>query len=160
VKHLSALLITGFFVAGCAEQEPMTVANFLENEAALFGTLARCEDNRSAGTDPECRNARQAAERISLIEERAMRKAREEAFASAREEYRVKLDRERGLRVKAEAAAEEARLMSLVMPPVKAPEEFEVEPLEGVGPAPAALEVAPASDQAAAAAEPAGGSPD
>lgn len=92
----------------------MTVSDFLNNEVALYGTLARCQENPSAGTDPECGNARQAAERISVIEERAMRKAREEAFASARDEYRARLDRERDLRLKAEAEAEEARLQALL----------------------------------------------
>ena len=92
----------------------MTVAQFLENEAALYGTLARCQDNPGAGTDAECRNARMAAERISVIEERAARKAREEAFSSAREEYRQQLDRERALRIKAEAEVEAARLQVLL----------------------------------------------
>lgn len=116
MKYLPALLSAVLFLAGCEEKQPMSVADFMGNEAALYGTLTRCQDNPSAGTDPECRNARQAAERISVIEERAMRKAREEAFASAREEYRAQLDRERELRRKAEAEAEEARLRALLSP--------------------------------------------
>jgi hypothetical protein len=92
----------------------MSVAQFLENEATLYGTLARCQDNPGAGTDVECRNARAAAERISVIEERAALKAREQAFASAREEYRQQLDRERAMRIKAEAEAEAARLEILL----------------------------------------------
>lgn len=116
MRYLPALLLALLFLTGCEEQQPMTVADFMGNEAALYGTLTRCQENPSAGTDPECRNARQAAERISVIEERAMRKAREEAFASAREEYRARLDRERELRLKAEAEAEEARLQALLNP--------------------------------------------
>jgi hypothetical protein len=152
--------MAGVFLAGCVEREPMTVSDFLQNEAALYGTLTRCQENRTAGTDLECLNARQAAERISVIEERAMRKAREQAFATAREEYRARLDRERNLRIRAEAAAEEARLMSLVMPPVKAPEEFDVDAPEESGQAPAA-DPAPAAElEPETDAEPAGGTPD
>jgi hypothetical protein len=114
MRYLPALLIAALPVAGCQEKQPMTVSDFMNNEAALYGTLVRCEGNPSAGTDLECSNARQAAERISVIEERALRKAREEAFASAREEYRARLDRERELRLKAEAEAEEARLQALL----------------------------------------------
>lgn len=114
MRYLPALLIAALPLAGCQEKQPMTVSDFMNNEAALYGTLTRCQENPAAGTDPECGNARQAAERISVIEERAMRKAREEAFASAREEYRARLDRERDLRLKAEAEAEEARLQALL----------------------------------------------
>lgn len=116
MKQVAALSLTVLLVAGCIERKPLTVADFLENEAALYGTLARCEDDPAAGTDLECGNARQAAERISIIEERALRKAREEAFASAREEYRARLDRERSLRIKAESEAEDARLRALIGP--------------------------------------------
>jgi hypothetical protein len=116
MRYLPALLVALLFLTGCEEKQPMSVADFMGNEAALYGTLTRCQENPSAGTDPECRNARQAAERIAVIEERAMRKAREEAFASAREEYRAQLDRERELRLKAEAEAEEARLRALLSP--------------------------------------------
>lgn len=116
MRYLPVLLIAMVCLVGCQEKQPMTVADFMGNEAALYGTLTRCQENPSAGTDPECRNARQAAERISVIEERAMRKAREEAFANAREEYRAQLDRERELRLKAEAEAEEARLKALLNP--------------------------------------------
>jgi hypothetical protein len=114
MKYALALPIGLILLAGCVERQPMTVSDFLANEVALYGTLTRCQSDPAAGTDPECRNARQAAERISVIEERAMRKAREEAFTSAREEYRTRLDRERNLRIKAEREAEEARLQALL----------------------------------------------
>lgn len=42
-----------------------------------------------------------------------MRKGREQAFESARAEYRAQLDRERELRRKAEDEAEQARLRAL-----------------------------------------------
>lgn len=113
MKYVLALPIAALILVGCEEPQPRTVAEFLENEAALYGTLARCESQPAAGADAECRNARQAAERIAFIEERAMRKGREQAFESARAEYRARLDRERELRIRAEAAAEQARLESL-----------------------------------------------
>lgn len=114
MRHVCLLPIVALAVAGCTETPTMTVADFMENEAALYGTLARC-DRDPASVDPaECRNAGQAAERIATIEERAMRKAREQAFESAREEYRQRLDRERELRREAEAAAQAARLEALL----------------------------------------------
>jgi hypothetical protein len=116
MKYKIIILLIAAGLAGCTEREPMSVAQFLENEAALYGALVRCENNPAAATEPECRNARQAAERISVIEERAMRKGREQAFSSAREEYRARLDRERELRLRAEAEAEEARMRTLVAP--------------------------------------------
>lgn len=136
MKHMLPIFVAALAVTGCAEKQPMTVSQFLENDAALHGTLARCQDNPSAGTDAECRNARSAAERISVIEERAMRKAREEAFTTAREEYRTQLDRERALRLKAEAEAEEARLQSLLAPPEEDDVAAPAEPENGTEPEP------------------------
>ena len=114
MRYALALPIALLALAGCEEPQPRGVAEFLENEAALYGTLERCETLPGAGADAECRNARQAAARIAAIEERAMRKGREQAFETARAEYRERLDRERSLRIKAEAEAEEARLQALI----------------------------------------------
>ena len=114
MRYAVALPIALLALAGCEEPQPRGVAEFLENEAALYGTLERCENLPGAGADAECRNARRAAERIAAIEERAMRKGREQAFETARAEYRERLDRERSLRMKAESEAEEARLRALV----------------------------------------------
>ncbi len=117
MRYAVAALIAALCLSGCMEKRPRTVAEFMENEAALYGTLLRCETERAAADDAECRNARQAAERLAVIEERAISKAREQAFVTAREEYRTRLDRERALRVKAEAEAEEARLRALLSAP-------------------------------------------
>lgn len=113
MKYAIALTLAAVALAGCAEKRPMTVAEFMENEVALYGTLSRCENNPDTVDPAECLNARQAAERLAAINERALRKAREEAFESAREEYRQRLDRERELRLQAQAAAAEARLQAL-----------------------------------------------
>jgi hypothetical protein len=119
-------------LAGCTEPpKPRSVAEFMENETALYGTLTRCENDPSAATDAECRNARQAAERIAAIEERALLKAREQAFESARAEYRQRLDRERDLRIKAEAEAEAARLERLIGPAITLPTDDDATPVEG-----------------------------
>ena len=113
MRYLLPIVTASVFVVGCAEEQPMTVSQFLENETALYGTLERCQNDPEAARNAECRNARAAGERISVIEERALRKAREQAFVSAREEYRERLDRERDLRRKAEAEAAAARLQLL-----------------------------------------------
>jgi len=111
----TALLVLGtaLMLAGCTEKKTFSVVDFLENEAVLYGTLTRCDED-PAGMDPrECANARQAAERIAAIEERTMRAAREQAFENARAEYRQQLEQERELRIRAEEEAEAARLEAL-----------------------------------------------
>ncbi|NHA14961.1 EexN family lipoprotein [Thioalkalivibrio sp. XN279] len=118
-----ALAASLLAAAGCEEKRPLTVAEFMENEILLYGTLARCDSDPGSVMGAECQNARQAAERIAAIEERLLRKAREEAFESARAEYRARLDRERELRLKAEAAAEDARLRALIVSEPQAPEQ-------------------------------------
>jgi hypothetical protein len=136
MRHLLVALLAVLMLLGCTEKQPRSVADFMENEAALYGALARCEQQPGAGADPECANARQAAERIAVIQERAMRKAREQAFESAREEYRARLDRERELRRRAEAEAEAARLQALLGPEIDAGDAAETEDFGGLpGPA-------------------------
>jgi hypothetical protein len=159
MRYALATSVALLALAGCEEPQPRTVAEFMESEIALYGTLERCEREPSAGADDECRNARQAAERIAAIEERAMRKGREQAFESARAEYRARLDRERELRQKAEAEAHAARLRALSGPlpePADAgpnesgePELLEAKPSAAAGPQEQA-EPGPASDPAGA----------
>ncbi len=115
MKQASILIACVFVLAGCEEPQPRSVAEFMENEAALQGTLIRCDRDRgAAASDPECHNASRAAERLALIEERALLKARQEAFEREREEYRTRLERERQLRRQAEEAAEAARRRALL----------------------------------------------
>ena len=109
------LAAAAMVLTGCEEKRPISVSEFMENEIALYGTLARCESDPKSVDPAECRNASQAAERIDAIEERLLRQAREQAFESARAEYRTRLDRERELRLKAEAEAEDARLRALIL---------------------------------------------
>lgn len=115
MKRACFLIVCALAVAGCEEPKPRSVAEFMENEAALQGTLIRCDSDRGAAAqDPECQNASRAAERLALIQERALLKAREEAFERERAEYRSRLERERRLRQQAEQAAEEARRRALL----------------------------------------------
>ncbi|MEJ2514002.1 MAG: EexN family lipoprotein [Gammaproteobacteria bacterium] len=115
MKRASILIVCAVVLAGCEEPQPRSVAEFMENEAALQGTLIRCDRDRgAAASDPECQNASRAAERLALIEERALLKARQEAFEREREEYRSRLERERALRRQAEEAAEAARRRALL----------------------------------------------
>jgi hypothetical protein len=116
MKYAVATLVAVFVLAGCEEPQPTPVAAFMESEVALFGTLERCQRQPGSVDEVECRNARVAAERIAAIEERAMRRAHDQAFERAREEYRTQLDLERALRMKAEAEAEAARLRALIDP--------------------------------------------
>jgi len=111
----TALLVLGasLLLGGCAEKKTLSVVDFLDNEAVLYGTLTRCQEDPSAMDPRECANARQAAERIAAIEERTMREAREQAFENARAEYREQLEQERELRIRAEEEAEAARLEAL-----------------------------------------------
>lgn len=139
VRVLSAALATLVALAalaGCKEPQPLTVAHFLENEVALYGTLARCDRDPGMVSDAECRNARAAAERIAAIEERAARRTREQAFESARAEYRAQLDRERELRLRAEAEAHAARLRALVESVERAAEESRDTTTDSPAPAP------------------------
>lgn len=118
MKYQVAVAYAALLLGGCTEPlQPRTVAEFMENEVALHGTLSRCETDPAAAGDTECRNARQAADRIAAIEERALVKMREQAFESARKEYRTRLDRERELHIQAEAEAREARLQALIGSP-------------------------------------------
>lgn len=115
MKRALSVLIACAAAGGCAEREPRTVADFMENEAALQGTLVRCEKDRAAALqDVECANARRAVQRLAIIEERALEKAREEAFEKAREEYRARLDQERRMRIRAQQAVREARERALL----------------------------------------------
>lgn len=129
MKYVLALPLVLAALAACSEKKPMTVVDFMENEVALYGTLSRCESDPESVDPRECGSAREAAQRLAVIEERALRKARDEAFQAARAEYRERLDRERALRVAAEEAAKEARLEALTGSSAAADEAGE-EPIE------------------------------
>lgn len=143
MKYVLALPLVLAALAACSEKKPMTVVDFMENEVALYGTLSRCESDPGSVDPRECGSAREAAQRMATIEERALRKVRDEAFQAARAEYRERLDRERALRVAAEEAAKQARLEALTSSS-GADDEPGEEPIE-----PAGGEESPAADDPA-----------
>lgn len=115
MKRIAVLVIACVASAACSEREPRSVAQFMENEAALQGTLVRCEQDRAAAAqNQECVNAKRAVQRLAVIEERALEKARGEAFEKARAEYRARLDAERRLRIQAQQTAREVRERALL----------------------------------------------
>lgn len=94
-------------LAACGKPEPRSVQQFMDDEVALTGALARCENMGSESMrDVECQNARRASERLAAIEEERVRKAREEEFQRKRAALRARQEQERLAR---EAAAAEAR---------------------------------------------------
>lgn len=93
-------------LAGCEEPVPITFAEFMDDDIARDGTLARCNEDRDATAgDIECANARRAAAAIALREERARREALELESEQKLAQLRAEVERER-------AAAREAQLLA------------------------------------------------
>jgi hypothetical protein len=93
-------------LSACEEEQPTSFAEFMDDDIARDGTLARCNENRElTSTDIECANARRAAAAIALREERARREALELESERKLAELRQQVERER-------AAAREAQLMA------------------------------------------------
>ncbi|HMB74540.1 MAG TPA: EexN family lipoprotein, partial [Gammaproteobacteria bacterium] len=100
-------------VTACEEPQPITFAEFMEDDIARDGTLARCNEDRAATMDDfECANARRAASAIALREERARRAAyeveSERRLAALREEVERERAAAREAQQRAEAAARAA----------------------------------------------------
>jgi hypothetical protein len=93
-------------LAGCEEPQPISFAEFMDDDIAREGTLARCNEERDAtAADIECANARRAAAAIALREERARREALELESERKLAALRAEVERER-------AAAREAQLLA------------------------------------------------
>ena len=83
-------------LAGCEEPQPITFAEFMDDDIARDGTLARCNEDREATlADIECANARRAAAAIALREERARREALELESEQKLAQLRAEVERER-----------------------------------------------------------------
>ncbi len=96
-------------LTGCEEPQPTSFAEFMDDEIARDGTLARCnEDRESTATDIECANARRAAAAIALREERARREALELESERKLAALREQVERERAAAREAQLRAEEA----------------------------------------------------
>lgn len=100
-----------FGLAGCAEPEPRSFAEFMEDRIAREGTLVRCDANRQEALgDIECANARRAMAVIALRQEREWRADLErESEAKMEALAREMAERERIAREAALAAARAER---------------------------------------------------
>jgi hypothetical protein len=100
-------------LSGCEEPPPITFEEFMEDDIARDGTLARCNQSREATlNDIECANARRAASTVALRDERRRREELEIDSARKIEELRDRIARQeeafREAQVAAEAAARAA----------------------------------------------------
>ena len=110
------LTVAALAAAGCVpEPPPRTTADFLDDPIALEATLARCNADRTRTLrDPECQNAREAAQRISVKEEEERLRKLEAQSQRKLEELRAlqrAADEARQRAEEAERRAEEAELM-------------------------------------------------
>lgn len=99
---------TSLFLAGCSEKPPARkVTQFLEDRIALEAALTRCNADR-AGTrdDEECINAREAAKRVSVIEEQERQRGLE---AESQRKLDALRRRNAELEARVRRAEEEAR---------------------------------------------------
>lgn len=172
----SATLAALGLLAGCEEPQPISFAEFMDDDIAREGTLARCNEYRDeTAADIECANARRAAAAIALRDERARREALEQESERKLAQLREQVERERAAAREAQLLAEEARRAaydaqweSTDAPPVG----IDGEPLQPVSPQPPSQAIgidglpisdAPAADAPSAGAtalqEPAAGEP-
>lgn len=110
------VLIAVVTTAACVpEPPPRTTADFLDDPIALDATLARCNADRTrTRRDPECQNAREAAQRISVAEEEERLRRLEAQSQRKLEELRAlqeAADEARRRAEEAERRAEEAQLL-------------------------------------------------
>jgi glutamate-1-semialdehyde aminotransferase len=86
------VVAAGLVLAACEQPRPISFSEFMEDDLARDGTLARCNQDRTASAnDLECANARRAAMAIALSEERARREALEAESERLREELRARI---------------------------------------------------------------------
>jgi hypothetical protein len=107
VVALLCLLATLLALAGCEEPRPRTFTEFMEDDFAREGTLARCNQDRAASAgDLECANARRAAMAIALNEERVRREELEAESERLRAELRARIAQQQEAERRAREAAE------------------------------------------------------
>ena len=86
---IAAILLASLVSACGQEDPPPSVAEFMDDRILLEATIVRCgEDRLTSRYEPECVNAREAAELIGKAEEQARREALEAASARKREALR------------------------------------------------------------------------
>ena len=86
---IAAILLASLVSACGKEDPPPSVAEFMDDRILLEATIVRCgEDRLTSRYEPECVNAREAAELIGKAEEQARREALEAESARKREALR------------------------------------------------------------------------
>lgn len=75
IERLTILVCAFGLLAACTEEPPPpTIAEFMENPVLLDATIVQCGRHRSETRyDPECVNARDAADRLAVAAEEARR---------------------------------------------------------------------------------------
>jgi hypothetical protein len=88
--RLTYLLLTLSLLAACGrEPPPRTVKEFAENPILLEATMVRCGQDRSRTKyDAECVNAREAANKIAVVDEEARKKSLQAQFERKRKQLR------------------------------------------------------------------------
>jgi hypothetical protein len=102
--RLSICLVGLGFLAGCSEEiPPVSVAEFIDNERLLESTMVRCAQDRTKSRyDVECINARDAANRLEVAQEK-----------TRRQELESQSERKRKALRRTQEAVAEARRRSL-----------------------------------------------
>jgi hypothetical protein len=105
------VLVTSLATVACDEPPPRTFTDFMEDRIAREGTLARCEQDRTASRgDIECANARRAEAVIALREERERREESERESARKLAVLRRQIEARDEAALRAAAAEEAAKL--------------------------------------------------
>ena len=103
------MLITMSLLTACGSEPPppRTVNEFVENPILLEATMVHCAQDRSRTKyDPECVNAREAANKLAVIDEEARKKSLQAQFERKRKQLRRTQEAAAGAR---QRAADERR---------------------------------------------------
>jgi len=103
LRHTICAGILALLAASGEEPPPTSAAEFMENPRSLEATMVRCAQNRSESRyDVECINARDAVNRLEVVETK-----------SRREELEIQSERKRQALRRTQEAAAEARRRTL-----------------------------------------------
>lgn len=140
--------VAGALLVGACSSElpPRSTLHLMQDAAVLQGVLLRCNQLQGAALrDAECRNAREAVERLAA-EEDARKAADDEEFERAREARRARDEQERRLNEATEEVDPYTMPLVPEQPATPAPAAAAVSPLvpeQPTPPAPAAAAVSP-----------------
>ena len=95
-RGLLALAMLMLGACGAPAPRPRTVDDLAADPVVLQGLVARCAaDRHAAASDPECANARQAAERLGSALDAEQSRAHDQEFERQREQRRAAEDAQR-----------------------------------------------------------------